>query len=72
MNIPINDVVQHDVPVVLNSTSFQDDYENDLQGVAMRTITWNFDFTCKTYLYHPTRTGKIIKTEIVEFTFGDE
>ena len=71
MNIPINDAVQHDVPITLNSTSFQDDYENDLQGVPMRTITWNFDFTCKTYLYHPTREGKIILEETTTFELGD-
>ena len=71
MNIPINDVVQHDVPVTLNSTSFQDDYEGDLQGMQARVINWSFDFTCKTYLYHPSRSGKIILEEQTEFTLGD-
>ena len=71
MNIPINDVVQHDVPVTLNSTSFQDDYDGDLQGMQARVINWSFDFTCKTYLYHPSRSGKIILEEQTEFTLGD-
>ena len=72
LNISINDVVKHDIPLTLNSTSFQDDYEGTLSGTQARTITWNFDFTAKTYLYHPARTEKYISGSNIVFKLVDE
>ena len=71
LNISINDVVKHDIPLTLNNTSFQDDYEGSLSGTQARTITWSFDFTAKTYLYHPTRSAKYVSGSLVDFKLID-
>ena len=55
-----------DVPVVLNSVSFQDDYEGSFED--RRVIEYTLDFTMKTYFFGPVYTGNIIKN-VVERTF---
>jgi hypothetical protein len=72
LNISINDVVKHDIPLTLNSTSFQDDYEGTLAGTQARAITWSFDFTAKTYLYYPARSAKYISGSLIDFKLIDE
>ena len=58
-----------DVPIVLNSVSFSDDYEGSFED--RRVIEYTLDFTMKTYFFGPIYTGKIIKN-VVERTFiGD-
>ena len=59
-----------DVPIVLNSVSFQDDYEGSFED--RRIIEYTLDFTMKTYFFdHSVYTGNIIKS-VQERTFiGD-
>ena len=59
-----------DVPIVLNSVSFQDDYEGSFED--RRIIEYTLDFTMKTYFFESCiYTGNIIKS-VQERTFiGD-
>ena len=58
-----------DVPIVLNSVSFSDDYEGSFED--RRVIEYTLDFTMKTYFFGPIYTGNIIKA-VQERTFiGD-
>ena len=55
--------------IVLNSVSFQDDYEGSFED--RRIIEYTLDFTMKTYFFDPVYTGNIIKS-VQERTFiGD-
>ena len=49
---------KRDIPIVLQDTSYSDEYEGDFQ--ARRVITWNLNFEMKTYLY-----GSISSSEII-------
>lgn len=55
LNISINLVEsigeKRDIPVVLNSVSFQDDYEGDFS--TRRAIIYTLQFTAKTYMFGP-------------------
>lgn len=42
---------KRDIPIVLNSIDFQDDYEGDFS--TRRSLIYTFDFTAKTYLFGP-------------------
>jgi hypothetical protein len=42
---------KRDIPIVLNSIDFQDDYEGDFS--SRRSLIYTFDFTAKTYLFGP-------------------
>ena len=56
---------KRDVPVVLNSTSFQDDYEGDFS--TRRSLIYTLNFTAKTYLFGPvsdTTDGLIKKVQV--------
>lgn len=52
------DIVE-DVPVVLTSVDFQDDYEGPLE--QRRTIIYNLNFDMKINFYGPVKEGKIIR-----------
>lgn len=54
-----------DVPVVLNSVDYQDDYEGDFS--TRRAIIYTLQFTVKTYLYGPVSDSKIIKKVITDY-----
>ena len=54
-----------DVPVVLNSIDYEDDYEGDFS--TRRAIIYTLTFTVKTYLYGPVSDAKIIKKAIVDY-----
>jgi len=54
-----------DVPVVLNSIDYEDDYEGDF--ATRRAIIYTLQFTCKTYLYGPVTDAKMIKKTIVDY-----
>ena len=58
-----------DVPVVLNSVSFQDDYEGSFED--RRIIEYTLDFTMKTYFFGPVYTGNIIKNVVERTYLGD-
>ena len=51
--LTINDMadmgIKRDVPVVLNSISYEDNYQGDF--AERRAVIYNLDFTCKFYLY---------------------
>ena len=53
-----------DVPVVLNSVGYEDDYEGDFS--TRRAIIYTLQFTVKTYLYGPVTDAKIIKKAITD------
>ena len=53
-----------DVPVVLNSVDYEDDYEGDFS--TRRAITYTLGFTAKTYLYGPVTDAKVIKKAIAD------
>lgn len=57
-----------DIPVVLNSVSFEDAYEADFQ--TRRTLIWTLGFTLKGYYFGPVSEKKIIK--FVESNIYDE
>lgn len=51
--------IKEDVPITLNSTSFQDDYEGTIE--QRRTIIYTLDFTMKINFYGPEQNGAIIR-----------
>ena len=53
-----------DVPIILNSVSYEDDYEGDF--TSRRSIIYRFSFTTKFYLYGPVTSSKVIKTVQVD------
>ena len=59
-----------DVPIVLNSINFDDDYEGDFD--TRRALVYTLTFTVKTYIYGPTTdTGLIKKAITKEYTSTD-
>ena len=68
-NLPVKLVPEldetKDVPVVLNSVDYEDDYENNFQ--TRRAIIYTLQFTVKTYLYGPVTDSKTIKKVITDF-----
>jgi len=53
------DTILEDVPVILQSVTFSDDYEGALE--ARRSIIYTLDFEMKINFYGPTNTGEIIR-----------
>ena len=66
--ITINDMadmgIKKDVPVILNSISYADDYQGDMQ--QRRALIYTLSFTTKFYLYGPVTSSSIIKTAQVD------
>ena len=50
---------KRDIPVILNSVTYEDDYEGDF--TARRSIIYRFSFTTKFYLYGPVISSKVTK-----------
>ena len=66
----VDDMVDHrDVPIILNSVSFQDDYEGSMED--RRVIEYTLDFTMKTYFFGPIYSGNIIKNVVERTYIGD-
>jgi len=61
--------ITHDIPVILNSVSWQDNYDGDLR--QRRNIIWTLDFTMKAYFYGPTVSKPIIKYANTNFLVGN-
>ena len=60
--VPEMDTIR-DVPIILNSISYEDTYEGDF--TTRRAIVYTFSFTAKTYVYGPVETSKpITKSEV--------
>jgi hypothetical protein len=65
-NVTVNYIpdlgIKHDLPIILNSVTFQDDFEGELEN--RRTIIWTYTFTLKLYYYGPVERQGIIRTAI--------
>ena len=66
--LTVNDMadmgIKRDVPIVLNSITYEDDYEGDF--ATRRSIIYSMSFTSKFYLYGPVTSTSIIKTVQVD------
>jgi hypothetical protein len=63
---------KRDIPVVLNSTTFRDDYEGDL--TTRRALIYTLNFTAKTYLFGPiadSTDGLIRKVQVDYYSSTD-
>lgn len=71
-NVTVNYIpelgIKHDLPIILNSVAFEDDYEGSLQD--HRTIIWTYTFTLKLYYYGPVEKQEIIRKAIAS-VFND-
>ena len=56
--------VKKDIPVILNSITYTDDYQGDF--TTRRAIIYTLDFTCKFYLYGPVTSSRVIKSVQVD------
>ncbi|MEK9695294.1 MAG: tail sheath stabilizer and completion protein [Candidatus Poseidoniales archaeon] len=56
--------IKRDVPVILNSIGYEDDYQGDF--ASRRAIIYTLSFTAKFYLYGPVTSSKVIKTVQVD------
>jgi len=55
--------IKHDLPYILDSVSYDDSYEGDME--SHRMIVWTYTFTARLYYYGPVETQGIIRTAIV-------
>lgn len=63
--------IKEDVPVVLNSITFTDDYEGAME--QRRTIIYTLDFEMKINFYGPTSSAKIIREVNTDvYTIGSD
>lgn len=63
---------KRDIPIVLDSVSFTDDYEGDFS--TRRTLIYTLNFTAKTYLFGPisdSTDGLIRKVQVDTYTSTD-
>lgn len=71
-NVTVNYIpelnIKHDLPIILNSVSFQDDFEGEIQN--RRVIIWTYTFTLKLYYYGPVERQTIIRTAMANI-FND-
>ena len=56
--------IKKDIPVILNSITYADDYQGDF--TTRGGIIYTLYFTCKLYLYGPVTSSKVIKTVQVD------
>lgn len=61
--------IKHDLPIILNSITYDDQYEGSLADHRM--IIWTYTFTMKLYYYGPVETQEVIRQAIVNI-FKDE
>jgi hypothetical protein len=61
--------IKHDLPILLDNVSHQDDYEGDF--MSRRMIIWTFNFTLKLNFYGPADRQGIIRTAIAN-TYSQE
>ena len=62
--LTINDMadmgIKRDVPIILESISYEDNYQGDFE--TRRALIYTLDFTAKFYLYGPVTSTSVIKT----------
>ena len=56
--------IKRDVPIILNSISYEDNYQGDF--TTRRALIYTLSFTAKFYLYGPVTSSKVIKTVQVD------
>ena len=56
--------IKRDVPIILNSISYEDNYQGDFE--TRRALIYTLDFTAKFYLYGPVTSSSVIKTVQVD------
>jgi hypothetical protein len=56
--------IKRDVPIILNSVSYEDNYQGDFE--SRRAIIYTLTFTLKFYLYGPVTSSSVIKTVQVD------
>jgi hypothetical protein len=58
---------KRDVPIILNSISYEDNYEGDFGD--RRALIYTFSFTAKCYLYGPVISGGVTtKVQVDQYT----
>tara|TARA_Y100000401_G_C8155709_1_gene141774 strand:- start:73 stop:534 length:462 start_codon:yes stop_codon:yes gene_type:complete len=66
--LTINDMtdmgIKKDVPIILNSIDYEDNYQGNFE--ARRAIIYTLTFTTKFFLYGPVTSSKVIKTVQVD------
>ena len=66
--ITLNDMsdmgIKRDVPIILSSVSYEDNYQGNFE--ERRAIIYTLTFTAKFYLYGPVTSDKVIKTVQVD------
>jgi len=66
--LTVNDMadmgIKRDVPIILNSVSYEDNYQGDF--TERRAIIYTLGFTAKFYLYGPVTSAGVIKTVQVD------
>ena len=66
--LTVNDMadmgIKRDVPIILNSISYEDNYQGDFE--TRRALIYTLDFTAKFYLYGPVTSTSVIKTVQVD------
>ena len=66
--LTVNDMadmgIKRDVPIILNSVSYEDNYQGDF--TERRAIIYTLTFTAKFYLYGPVTSAGVIKTVQVD------
>ena len=65
LTVSINDVMKHDMPIVLMDVSQEDQWEGALTG-ERRFITWTLNFQMKTYLYGPAKDSALVTEAITQ------
>ena len=56
--------IKRDVPIILNSIAYEDNYQGDF--TTRRALIYTLSFTAKFYLYGPVTSSKVIKTVQVD------
>ena len=56
--------IKRDVPIILNSIAYEDEYQGDF--TTRRALIYTLSFTAKFYLYGPVTSSKVIKTVQVD------
>ena len=66
--LTVNDMtdmgIKRDIPIILNSISYEDNYQGDFE--TRRALIYTLDFTAKFYLYGPVTSQGVIKTVQVD------
>ena len=66
--LTVNDMadmgIKRDIPIILNSVSYEDNYQGDF--TERRAIIYTMTFTAKFYLYGPVTSSSVIKTVQVD------